>query len=68
VDELSSVETTEALIAEAADLAEDETLLGHDAVHLAALTIESDVVTSADVALRDAAARQGLHVANPLDH
>jgi hypothetical protein len=37
-------------------------------VHLAAaLTVGATVLTSADTALRDAALRQGLHVANPLD-
>ena len=68
VDELSIVEVTEKLISEAADLAEREALRGYDAVHLAAaLTIEADIVTSADAALCDAAHRRGLHVANPLD-
>lgn len=68
VDELSIVEVTEQLIAEAADLAESEALRGYDAVHLAsALLIEADLVTSADEALCEAAARRGLRVANPLD-
>lgn len=68
VDEFSIVEVTEQLIAEAADLAEREALRGYDAVHLAsALMIEAEIVTSADAALCDAAARRGLHVANPLD-
>jgi predicted nucleic acid-binding protein len=67
-DELSIVEVTEPLIAEAADLAEHEALRGYDAVHLAAaLVIGAELVASADVALCDAAARRGLHVANPLD-
>ncbi len=66
VDELSIVETTEDLIARAADLAEQEALRGYDAVHLAAaLTVEADVFTSADGALCEAAERRGLHVANP---
>lgn len=68
VDELSIVEVTEQLIAEASDLAQQEALRGHDAVHLAsALMIEAEVVTSADAALREAAVRRGVHVANPLD-
>ena len=68
VDELAVVEVTEELIADAADLAEDEALRGYDAVHLAAaLTIEATVLASADIALCDAAQRRGLHVANPLD-
>jgi predicted nucleic acid-binding protein len=68
VDEMSIVEVTEQLIADAADLAEQEALRGYDAVHLAsALMIEAELVTSADVALCEAAARRGLHVANPLD-
>lgn len=68
VDELTVVEVTEELIADAADLAENEALRGYDAVHLAAaLTVEAIVLTSADTALCDAAERRGLHVANPLD-
>jgi predicted nucleic acid-binding protein len=68
VEELSIVEVTEQLIAEAADLAEREALRGYDAVHLAsALMIEAELVTSADAALCEASARRGLHVANPLD-
>jgi uncharacterized protein len=68
VEELSIVEITEKLIAQAADLAEAEALRGYDAVHLAAaVTIEATVLTSADTALCEAAQRRGLHVANPLD-
>ena len=68
IDEMSLVEITEDLIEVAADLAEVEQLRGYDAVHLAAaLTIESDILTSADTALCDAAERRGLHIANPLD-
>lgn len=68
VDELSIVEVTEELIAEAADLAEQEALRGYDAVHLSsALTIGANVITSADSALCHAAERRGLHVANPLE-
>lgn len=55
------------LVARAAELAEAEGLRGYDAVHLAtALTIEATVLSSADAALCAAAARQGLHTANPL--
>ena len=68
VDELSIVEITEQVIADAADLAAQEALRGYDAVHLAsALVIGAELVTSADAALCDAALRRGLHVANPLD-
>ena len=68
VDDLSIVEITEQVIADAADLAEQEALRGYDAVHLAsALVIGAELVTSADAALCDAAVRRGLHVANPLD-
>lgn len=68
VEELSIVEVTEQLITDAAELAEQEALRGDDAVHLAsALMIGADLVTSADEALCEAAARRGLHVANPLD-
>lgn len=67
IEELSIVEITEELVANAADLAEAEALRGYDAVHLAAaVTIEAAVLTSADTALCDAAQRSGLHVANPL--
>jgi predicted nucleic acid-binding protein len=68
IEEMSMVEITEDLIELAADLAEDEQLRGYDAVHLAAaLTVEAEILTSADAALCDAAERRGLHVANPLD-
>lgn len=68
VEALTVVEVTEELIAEAADLAEQEALRGYDAVHLAAaLLVGARVLTSADNALCDAAARRGIHVANPLD-
>ncbi len=67
VTELALVQVTEELIASAATLAEDEGLRGDDAVHLAAaLEIEAAVLTSADDALCDAGARQGMYVANPL--
>ncbi len=68
VDELTIVEVTEALLAQAADLAEEESLRGYDAVHLAAaLTVEATVLCSADTDLCSAAGRRGLHLANPLD-
>lgn len=68
VGELAIVEVTDALVTEAADLAEQESLRAYDAVHLAAaLLIGADVLTSADSALCEAAARRGLHIANPLD-
>jgi predicted nucleic acid-binding protein len=69
VEGLTVVEVTERLVAEAADLAEQEALRGSDAVHLAAaLLVEARVLTSADSELCDAATRRGIHVANPLDH
>ncbi len=68
IDEMSLVEITEDLIELAADLAENEQLRGYDAVHLAAaLTVEAEILSSADTALCEAAERGGLHVANPLD-
>lgn len=69
VDELNIVQITEDLIDRASDLAEREALRGYDAIHLAAaLTVQADVLTSADTDLCEAADRQGLHVANPFDH
>jgi len=67
VGALSVVEVTEALIVDAADLAEAEALRGHDAVHLAAAdTVGATAFTSADSELCAAAQRRRLHVANPL--
>ncbi len=67
VEELAIVEVTDALIAEAADLAEQEKLRGYDAVHLAAaLLVRAEVFSSADADLCRAAERCGLHIANPL--
>jgi uncharacterized protein len=61
------IEVTEELVSAAAELAETEGLRGYDAVHLAAaLFVGATVLTSADVALCEAAGRRGLHVANPL--
>jgi len=60
------VEITEDLVGLAGELAEAEGLRGYDAIHLAAaVTIAADVVATADVDLLDAAARRGIHVANP---
>lgn len=67
VGALHIVTPTDELVAFAAQLAELERLRGYDAVHLAAaLTVEATVFSSADTALCSAAARRGLHVANPL--
>jgi predicted nucleic acid-binding protein len=68
IEEMSLVEITEGLIEMAAEVAEGEQLRGYDAVHLAAaLTVEAEILTSADTALCEAAERRGLLVANPLD-
>lgn len=67
LDDLNVVEVTEELIDDAAQLAEAEGLPGYDATHLAAaLFVSAAVLTSADVALCEAAGRRGLHIANPL--
>jgi len=67
VDDLHLVEVNEELIESAAHLAETESLRGYDAVHLAAaLFVGAAVLASADRALREAAERQGLHIADPL--
>ena len=67
VADLHLVEVTAELIESAAQLAESESLRGYDAVHLAAaLFVEAAILTSADIDLRAAAGRQGMHVANPL--
>lgn len=64
--QLTVVEVTEALVDDAAELAEVERLRSYDAVHLAAaMEISADVVTSADNDLLRAAARVGLHTADP---
>ncbi|MFW2336180.1 type II toxin-antitoxin system VapC family toxin [Ilumatobacter sp.] len=66
-DGLHLVEVTEELIESAAQFAETESLRGYDAIHLAAaLFVGAEVLTSADRALCEAAARQGLHIADPL--
>ena len=65
--DLHVVEVSAAVVADAAELAERESLRGYDAVHLAAaLTVGATVLSSADTALCAAAERRGLHVANPL--
>lgn len=67
VDALSIVEVTEGLVDDESHLAESEALRGYEAVHLAAaLSIGSDILTSSDTELCEAANRRGLHVANPL--
>jgi uncharacterized protein len=67
VSDLHIVPVTDELVASAAELADEEGLRGYDAVHLAAaLTVEVTVFSSADAALSAAAARRGLHIANPL--
>lgn len=67
VEELNIIEISYSLIESACDLAEREALRGYDAVHLAAaLEVRSDVLSSADTGLCDAARRHGVHVANPL--
>ena len=65
--DLHIAEVTDDLIIQAAGLAEDEALRSYDAVHLAsALYLEASILTSAGSALCEAAARNGLHVANLL--
>ncbi len=67
VSDLHIVPVTDDLVASAAELADTEGLRGYDAVHLvAALTVEATVLSSADAALCAAAARHGLHIANPI--
>jgi len=68
LEEVAIVEVTGELVEAAADLAEEEALRGYDAVHLAAaLEVGAQVLTTSDSSLCAAAARRGLHVANPLD-
>lgn len=62
------VEVTKGLVEEAGDLAEQESLRGYDAIHLAAaLQVGADLLTSADSDLCVSARRRGLHVANPIE-
>jgi predicted nucleic acid-binding protein len=66
LDQLDEVEISVDLIRIAEDLAEQESLRGYDAVHLAAaLLTGATLMTSADVRLLAAAARRGLEVADP---
>lgn len=68
LEELTFIDITDELIADAAELAETDALRGYDAIHLAAaIAIGATVLTSADAALCDAAEDHGLRVANPLD-
>ncbi len=68
VEQLDIIEVDAELTERARKLAPDHALRGYDAVHLAAATmVGADVFTSADSALCDAAAREGMLVANPLD-
>jgi uncharacterized protein len=67
-EEVTFVEITDGLVAEAAELAEAEALRGYDAIHLAAaLAVGANVFTSADAAICVAAGHRRLDVANPLD-
>lgn len=64
--QLDVVAVTTSLIRAAADLAEQASLRGHDAVHLAAaLTVPVDSFASSDVRLCEAALANGLHITNP---
>ena len=68
VENVHLVDVSLDLVNDAARLAEQEALRGDDAVHLAtALFVGASVLSSADTALCDAADRQGMHIANPLD-
>ena len=67
IDQLLIVRVTDELIVTAGELAEQEALRAYDAVHLAAaLSLETDVISSADLELCNAASRRGMHVSNPL--
>ncbi|MEW6154552.1 MAG: type II toxin-antitoxin system VapC family toxin [Actinomycetota bacterium] len=67
IGDLHLARVTDDLVTRAAGLAETEALRGYDAVHLAAaLHLEAGLLTSADEALCEAAAHNGMHVANPL--
>ena len=67
IDGLHLIEVTGNLIESAAQLAEAESLRGYEAVHLAgALLVGAAVFSSSDRDLCEAAERQGLHIANPL--
>ncbi len=67
-DELAIVLVTEELILDAAELAEQDALRAYDAIHLAAaLSVDANLLTSADAGLCSAAQKRGLHIANPLE-
>jgi predicted nucleic acid-binding protein len=62
--QLEVVPVTTALLQHAAELAEEASLRGYDAVHLAAaLLVPVDAFASSDTKLSDAAALHGLHIA-----
>jgi hypothetical protein len=68
LDAMALVGVTPRIVTTARHLAGREALRGHDAVHLAAaLAVQADVLASADRDLCEAARRNGLHVADPLD-
>ena len=68
VDSLMLVDVSDALIERAGELADRQALRAYDSVHLAsAELVGARVMASADADLCDAAARLGMHVANPLD-
>jgi predicted nucleic acid-binding protein len=63
VEELTIVSINDDLMEKVAVLAEQDALRGYDAVHLvAAMTVGATVMSSADVALCEAASRQRLAV------
>jgi predicted nucleic acid-binding protein len=67
LDQMDVVDVTAELIGAACQLTDLHGLRGYDAVHLAAArAVGSDVLTSADNDLCDAAEREGIHSANPL--
>lgn len=68
IGQLDLVTVSDELLEAAGELAEREALRAYDAVHLAAaLRVNADAVTSADVDLSAAALRRGLHVASPTE-
>lgn len=68
IEQLDIIDVDAELIERARNLALDHALRGYDAVHLAAATmVSADLFTSADSVLCNAAANEGMLVANPLD-
>ena len=66
--QLGVVDVTIDLATSAGVVAEREALRGYDAVHLAtALLVDADVFATTDAELCDAALRNGMSVANPLE-